>query len=270
MIQAPQVTVDVDASRWQREIIRLSAALGKTVGDVIEDQARLLVEELAKLTPPYGSLGGKESFAAQRRIGLKAVEGDVTRLFGSFGDVEAFRGDSKLAARVKLLLRRNDHTALASILQRVGFGIVSPTEVLPQDMEGVHRRHRDKRGRVRRTVPRHWVKERDRNRYLREKKAEVMTLKAGWAPAARMLRARIPANIMRKARPGGGRVLMKTKGVKDPEVTMWNLVSYARGRIGGTAITYALRNRYTRMKRQAEGALRAMARKSTARVNRRR
>jgi len=265
-IPPPEPTINVEDAIAQKELVALALAMGKDVSEIVAQQARLLVEELINVTPPFGSLGGRENVVGQRKIGEAAVERDLTRLFTPLEDLYAYQAESPVGKRLRLLVRRRDVGAIAAILKNLRLGSPSMAEVLPSSLAAVHAASRNHRGNVRRSVRVRWVRRADVSKYQRQKKARVLTLKAGWAAAARSLGARLPAMIAKREIPGTGVVENKTESQTDPYVLMTNRANYATEAIERTTIRYALRNRQTKMRRQLENALRIQARRSSGRM----
>lgn len=265
-IPPPEPTINVEDAIAQKELVALAVAMGKDVSEVVEQQARLLVEELISVTPPFGSLGGREAIGRQRKIGEAAVDRDLTHLFSPLEDLDMYRSEGRVGKRLRLLVRRGDFAALSSMMQYLRVGSPSMAEILPSSLADVHRAARDNRGHVRQNPRRNWVRRTDFARYKKSKKSRVLTLKAGWGAAARSLGAKFPAMLAKREIPGTGDVVNKTSDKTDPYVLMTNRANYATDAIERTTIRYALRNRQTKMRRQLDNALRIQARRSSGRM----
>jgi hypothetical protein len=125
------------------------------------------------------------------------------------------------------------------------------------DLEGIHRKNRNRSGRVARKVDR--VKAKGLVAYRNQVLARVGKLAAGWANAASMLGATLPSWITRHSRPGFARI---TQSGGTTTLEMANQGVYTGGRIRADLerrLGYAIRKRAGAINRQVDHFLKRTA-----------
>lgn len=228
-----------DLDRFNRSIEKFAAESNRSFGDVIRQQAKLLVKDLIRATPPFGRNTFSESFNAQRRAGMDAVERDIRKVFVPLRVFVERTNSPKLAAALssagglvavnrvsrKQGVKRSgvDMQALEAIFRNIGMDGVIIREVKPE----LHEEARNSKGRVGKR-PRSYivVDERSINRYIKLKQSHIGKAKAGWMKAAIGLAvAGIPGWI--REHLTAGVFVDKSKGIIDQTITIGNLVSYS-------------------------------------------
>jgi hypothetical protein len=125
------------------------------------------------------------------------------------------------------------------------------------DLAGIHRKNRNRSGRVARNVDR--VKAKGLVAYRNEVLARVGKLAAGWANAAQSLGATLPDWIKRHNRPGFARI---TQSGGTTTLTLANQGVYTGGRIRADLerrLGYAIRKRAGAINRQVDHFLKRNA-----------
>lgn len=137
----------------------------KSTSAVMAQYSKLLIKEVVNVTPPGSE---KAQGLVAKKLGENTVKNDIARLFQKVRKTTKKPGEVHSAAEIPV----------------------------------IHKRHRNKRGRVSKRVASHPVYTEDYNAYLKLKLASVGKLAAGWAPAAIRLGAPIPAWVKRHTSPG--------------------------------------------------------------------
>ena len=114
---------------------------------------------------------------------------------------------------------------LARLFQPVRKAQADPGVSIP----AIHKRYRDKKGRVKKPGQQYKVYSADFNKYVREQVKKVGSLAAGWNRAAAKLGYRPPAWIWRHSSPGAVEVKTSDRSI---EVIMTNKVPYAGAQSG--------------------------------------
>lgn len=271
------ITVEAD----QRSVTKLNAAIrafieetGREAGKVLKDQARLLVRDFIKATPPFGKHSFSENYNEQRRIGEAAVERDIRNVFipvsvfaeqlsGSNPDLayrilEASGISSSNVTRKKATQKRTaiDMDALDAIFRNMGL----EGRVIRYANPDLHERAKGRRGRVKRATPYFVVSEKSIDNYIKEVKTHIGRAKAGWMRSAMGLALKgIPNWIKRHTTPG----MFRDKS-KDPNasITVGNLIEFS-GDFDPRTFDAAMINR----QRGMENQLKKMAEKQARKAN---
>ena len=260
-----RVDVDVIDQEWERMVIRLSAASGRSIGEILMQQARIAVREMANILPPMGTLTGRESWAAQRRLQIRAINRDLARVYITRSRVyaEIRTRVSPQAAAGWWALTLSDPVAAQRMLRTLDI----PWRHLPVGTDpdpAHHRAARNRRGRVPATERGRQIVLRSPRleRYRRQTHRGIGRLKGGMVPAAGRLNVSgIPAWVRRNAGPGLALVDIRRRD--DPSVRVANLVSYARFQNAGNRLMrIVIRNRQMAMQRQLTAAARGQWRRT--------
>jgi hypothetical protein len=179
-------------AEFQRELKAYGQVAGIPAQEVIKKQGRLLVIDLAKLTPPMGSEGSgpdDESFADQRRVGLKRVEKDIKKGFKSVLNSKVFNRIKNQKSKQDLqgYLVRGEYVKAKRMLDRLKVH----TRLVAAPNLKLHAEIRDNRGRVGRgsfMV----LKGAEIAPFIKTKQKLVGLAKSGWKVAAAALGAKLP------------------------------------------------------------------------------
>lgn len=236
---------EAEIAQQINEIVRVT---GREGGEVIRQESKLLVQDLVRLTPPFGPAPSTESYGKQREVGEHAVERDVRNVFTVL-DLDKIRNEG-IRERLRLLMRKGDLDGVKGVLK--GCKIPVNTVLLEADA-GVHEFARDRRGRVQTWKKIYVIRERGVNRYVREMKSHVGRSKAGWAAAAAALGVRLPSWITRHGTSGGS-VRDQTRG-NEPKVTIVN--EHGGGGSDLRVVDRAMKNRIRNIKAKLEKIVRS-------------
>lgn len=185
--------IELDKTKFDAALRDFLKHSKKAVGQVLREQARLVVGQIAARTPPGGP---NTSGRAAKQRGEAAVVGDIAKIMVK-GTYKISKDDLASA-----------NWAKASV-----------------DPAAVHKRYRNSRGRVRREIsPKIKVRAGDLARLIKAKKAMVGYLASGWRAAAQKFGVKLPAWITRHTGQGSAKEKSDAASV---EVVATNSVGYA-------------------------------------------
>jgi hypothetical protein len=139
------IKVSIDRGHWANQLRKLSAALGQTAEETIDAQAKLLVRDCVKATPPFTP--GKnfsESLAQQKRVGEQAVQRDLARVFREAGGYKKLT-DGRLARRIAKLVSRGDE---AKAVEELRISKINVEGIERRPTKALWDKQRNKRGQV--------------------------------------------------------------------------------------------------------------------------
>jgi hypothetical protein len=168
--------LEIASDRFDTAVQRLVATSKKSAEQVLRDQAKLLVVEVAKITPP------NKDFKWNRQGGETTNRNDLAKLFRK-----------------------------------------SSSRIAETDLKGVHRRARNRFGRIGSGVQA--IPAKGLPAYTTQVLAKVGLMAAGWKAAATKLGAKLPAWITRHNSSGFATV--RTDGSR-VDVTIGNATVYPR------------------------------------------
>jgi len=203
--------ITVDARAFSAALGKMMTQSKRDLGEVLKEQARGVIKRAIAITPPSN---GQNTGAAAKRLGEKAVESDLLRIFNPLDPAE-YKGE--LAANGGFRLRRVSHAD-----NRRGAKLTDIDIFLkPSDMPRFHQNQRRSKGRVT-TIRREnligrkysdvatmgFVTWQDFRAYVKTVNARIGMLAAGWLRAAAALGVRgVPAWIGRHSSiPGSVRI----------------------------------------------------------------
>lgn len=253
------VLLAVDLTGFEKNLAAFTAASGREVADVLQQQVKLFAEGVLHRTPPFGTFSGQESFGAQKRVGDAAVAGQIRTLFAP---IDRIAGSLTKSPRLKTQFERAVETRDRAELEYLATRVLRRTSgsIIDRPTTALHNRWRDRRGRVRVRRPHFYVLggKREIDAFVRLKQKQVGRAKAGWVAGALSVGARgIPLWISRH--PQQGFASNRATAEIDPSITMRNPVPYIGALENQVHMTQqALRDRSTAMARQVEAKLRGL------------
>ena len=185
------LTLQIMDDRLMKALAKLDPALGVTVRDIANDQMRLWLLSLVKLTPPSKALfgGGMPSGLKGKgdiAIGKRAVSGDLMDLFHG---VMASTKSKDIGDGMVKITTSDDAVWTTRVVNW-------SRDASESELERYHKSKRNRRNHVVRLgvrksrnvtgltdVNRKHVKRVVLNRYIKNVQKRVGTLKAGWIPA---------------------------------------------------------------------------------------
>lgn len=251
-------------NRLNREFRAFVEALDKDINKEVENQAKLLVRDAINFTPPTvvgGNVYRQAAPIAQRRQGERAIESDFARLFEPLANLDIVKNpeNKQIGVAVRRAIREKNWEALAEILKRVA---KISARIVTEATNDIHRRNRNRRGRVRQMkVPILVHQASTIGRLQKAAQGRVGFAKAGWAHAARRLGLPLPAWVNRHSAPG---YIIKQGGKLNPTIEFANGVPYVQ-RLRENIVGRAIRNRIEAMRKQVAHVLQ----KNADRFNRR-
>ena len=196
---------EFDKSKFDAALRDFRRHSKKAIGQVLREQARGVVKQIAERTPPGGP---NTSGRAAKQRGEAAVVSDILKIMEKAGPKRRKRKSGDEGDE------RGDH---AAALFDITAAISNP--------EAVHKRYRDSRGRVRREIhPKIKVRAGDLARLIKKRKGMVGFLASGWRTAAQKFGVKLPAWITRHTGDGSASERSDAASV---EVVATNSVGYA-------------------------------------------
>jgi hypothetical protein len=254
-------SIQVEAAHVARAIDRLSFNFGIPVDQAIEVQMGLILQRVQKWTPPHRGRGGNT--IADRQAGERAVSREIQRLFLTPWEVFdiARREKSRAFARVLHRAIRERNVALVQELARQVPSLSTITVALAPD-EGLHRRSRNRRGKVpKNEKPKQIVlTERQLKRYVGRVRKHVGKAKKGWS-------AGLDGSRARQKSPAWVKRVQGTRGRwKKPNVQRGVPAEAANdapsiGSLERRLVRESMRAQARALTNQVQGALRHAARK---------
>lgn len=181
-----QFKPDLDA--FNEALSRLAELQGKTMREVVTDQAALFCRDAIRMTPPFGRTPLTESFSVQRDVGEKATDRDVRRGFRAIDSLGRYKGgkgsrstkdNEALRKRLDKLIRANNWLLLDVVLKEMRMRWVAG--VIKAPSAEIHNRMRNARGRVSKAQGNYFVpKQSAVERFAKEKQRTEGRMKAGW------------------------------------------------------------------------------------------
>lgn len=245
-----------NAAAFGRTLAELGREAKKSAAEILTQQAKLLVQDCIKLTPPTKGKGGEMgvSVKSQEKVGLRRVERDINKVIGSLQELNIWQGTKNKGAAKKAInkaIKAGDYKAAADVIghrnkkTKVG-------AVIPKDY---HKKFHNSRGRVmRKPQDRFYATSKGvKKAYIQEAQQSVMKGKAGWKKAALKLGAKgLIASITKHSAPGLA-LLATRPSSATPKITVANLVPHAQG--GGHSLRimeYAMANRTRAMRKSLQ------------------
>ena len=233
----------LDTTEWETAVNQLVKLTGIDLGKLIKDEAKLLVRDCIKLTPPTTGGAGilKENLKKQEQSGKNAILRDIRRIVKDVKDLDMYKNE-KVKSWLNRAFKNHDWNLVLDI---VGGGDGAGMQV----PEKIHEQYRNKRGRMQRVVPKFWIKDTPARKklltYAKKVFERVGKAKAGWLPAARRLKLAKRHYIKFISRHNGkGMVADNTKGTQNPFVIVANLEAHAQKHDrGGKIMAVALKLR---------------------------
>ena len=265
------IRLDINRGKWANSMRTLSRLLGKSVDEIVKSQARLIVRDCIKATPPFTpGRNWTEGLAAQRKIGQQAVLGDIRRLLKPASGFAPLADGGRLAGNVRELILRGQNADALEVLRRSKMQFEG---IIPEATPSFHKDKRDKRGRTRKgkgylvhdgskqsfnpnSNPTQTPDDPAIRRIVTDKQAMVGNAKAGWTIAARALGQPIPPWVRKQRGATSGKYVEQGSGLR-LSVTVANTVPYIQqsGR-DLRIIAWAKRNRERNMDKQIKTILR--------------
>lgn len=96
-----KVTAALDRGHWTNQLQKLADVMGQTMDEVVKGQARLIIRDCIRMTPPFTNKPYKpltESFKDQHKAGKDAVRKSILRVFkpaNSFWSLTADKDGNK-------------------------------------------------------------------------------------------------------------------------------------------------------------------------------
>jgi hypothetical protein len=260
------MTFKPDIDLFQNSLKELATLLGKSVKEVVLDEASFFARDSAKMMPPFGKTPIKESWAAQKRIGERAVGLQVNRAFKPLDWFEKWKNDKVVKGMLRMAKGRNfNPLAVENAIRQMGFKRIAG--VIDRPTEEAHNASRGSDGRVRKRQAQWFVRKKsDVNKYEKTQLAELGKLKDGWGVAISAIDAlrgkltKLPPWITRH-NENRGTLDIKEDNRGDFGLIATNAIPYGQ-KHASSAWEQAIKARYIGAQKRAYMILKAMERKA--------
>jgi len=264
------IRASIDQVKWANTLRKLSKAMGKSIGEVMRGQAKLIVRDATRFTPPFADRPIKESFKKQRDTGNMAVLADHRKFYREASMFNLLAKGAYGERIAKLIETGKREEALVSLQER-GLQFIGISRQANKDE---HARYRDRRGRIRTKkgflLHSGQLPEFDASlqsakampgdprlkRMVKAAMKRVGNAKSGWVVAANALGVKLPQWIKRQRGSTEGGYLEQGREEK-LIITMQNRVPYMQGRRELAIVNRALKNRQRNAEKQLAAVLRA-------------
>lgn len=242
------ITIRIEQAVFTSKIQQYQKLTGKKIGDVVREQAKLVAQELTKLTYP-----------ASASVGKRRVDIDVNRVYlkNSWFEEKFQFKNKKLGERVIDAVRSKNTSAVETIFSKSAK--LRLIRVEPFD-KGTHARLR-RNGRILVPNPRSMPLQQQGQvkAFLNEKKKQVGTAKSGWAQCAALLGKSAPGWLNKS----GTGAIKDNSHSENPSITLTNKVSYfSRLNEKANIVSRALAGRAKIMIKSAERQLELAAKQA--------
>ena len=275
---SPKVDWKVSTERLENELVKLSVITGKDISEILQQEGKLAAGIMMDNTPPFKTYGKK---AGAKKAGDTRIKIEVGALFLAGSE---FKGNYVRSPidRIGEAVKARDTKALSVLLPRVGLNI--PVDrIFPASLDSVHQNSRNIHGRIKGKRKRggtpptgYFVRDKylartraDINRQVKKTQKNVGKAKSGWLAGLLHFGGKAPSFVTRHGMSRGSFV-DRTKDKKNPYLVIQNKVKYMPDLDVELNITRnAANKRKKAMQKRIEFELRAAARKTQTRANRR-
>jgi hypothetical protein len=230
--------VIIDSEGFSRDVARFALLSGRSMAEELKNQAKGVMRNIVRVTPPFNGSGGVSAARAQ---GENAIRHDLQRIF-----------------RPVRLVGSRKITHLFGKAHPNAPWIVATKEQHP-DVEGIYRNHKAEPDRFVRQARYRNARFVDEGKYhaLEAKlKKRVGYLGGGFAPAASGLGVALPSFMRRHAASAPGRIQMQLEG-DSLSIVITNEVRYGTKVIGFVRrVEFAIEMQRGKMERQIPFLLR--------------
>lgn len=232
----------LDTAEWETEVANLLKHVKKSGGEVIANEAKHLVADCIKLTPPTTGGAGiiKEKLTDQFNAGKKAIKDDIKRVVKRYPELNLYKNE-KVKRWLGKAYKAGNYNLVMDIINDASGKAGSKVP------DNFHDKMRNKWGRIPKTNPkRFYVKnEASINGYANKVYEQIGKAKAGWMPAARHLKlAKRHVNKFISRHRGKGMIRKNLGKTEKHFVYVANLVDYIQKHNGKSKImAVAIRNR---------------------------
>jgi hypothetical protein len=255
------VLVTVSDSAMQRALYDLARITKKEFSVVVRREARLIAVQLARVTHPYGGSEGNSnpeggySGTSDRMMGEAAVRRDISRLYApAFVAFQQIRDNNPEAAKAFWKAFQDNNWKEAERIVRESGGRWRNVPVERFD-KSLHKKNRNRQGRVSRHVPAQIITNPKAMNAYREKEVKLVGFaKGGWAAAARGIGGMrgIPQWVTRHSKAGMGNAVDNSNNSDNPHVLITNSVPYISKVCPQSARDMALRIQRNKMFKHIE------------------
>tara|TARA_B100001057_G_C22857483_1_gene953223 strand:+ start:482 stop:1330 length:849 start_codon:yes stop_codon:yes gene_type:complete len=274
---SPKIDWKVSTERLESELVKLSVITGKDLSEILQQEGKLAAGIMMDNTPPFKTYGKK---AGAKKVGDTRIKIEVGALFLAGSEFKGNYVNSPID-RIGEAVKARDTKALSVLLPRVGLNI--PIDrIFPTSLNTVHQNNRQRDGRIKGKRKRggtpptgYFVRDKylartrvEINRQVKRSQKNVGKAKSGWLAGLLHFGGKAPGFVSRHGMSRGSFV-DRTKDKKNPYLVIENKVKYMPELDIELNITRnAANKRKKAIQKRIEFELRAAARKTQSRANR--
>lgn len=178
------IFIKLDSLDYRNAVRRLIVEKGANAKLLLREEARLLIRDILRLTPPQTQAQGNRSVEVNLRRAFSPL------VISNFTDM-----GTPLGRRIAKMIRARDVAGLNMLFSKIG-GKLGGVQLVPLgSMAAIHRRLTNERGRV--SKARYVSLPQDFKTYLKMVQARVGWAKAGWEAAAVSVGQALPNYVSR-------------------------------------------------------------------------
>lgn len=215
------IQVEIRTERFEATLKDFAQRLGFALPQVVKVEAKALMAEVIKWTPPFdGGHASTEGIEA-RNIGRQSVARDIRRAIYPLIESEWRKPEIREA------IAALDKEKIATMLKRSRGRAKNPT--FEYVSKSLHKKYRDSRGRVQRPSGVFTFAAETHAEYTRKMQTRVGMAKGSWAAAYRAAGGRMPGWMMKAAEQSGGQSSTLFNNLDDPVSPSMEITSTALG-----------------------------------------
>ena len=259
------ITGNLDTREFSQALREIMAISKKEPQKVLRGEAKLVVRDAVRYTPPFGGRPIHESFMEQRKAGERTIEQDINSTFRPLNSLQiAEQPKSKGGAELRKAIRLKQWRRVEELLYKLGIVKDMAVRVFAEFPEQLYERLRggvSRRLRRNKQKPFFVVNAASITKQKQKRKGDVGLGKSGWKTPAAALGLALPGWITKHSGPGLFKDETGNKG--EQSITVGNLVGFIQKAGAELRIMQrALDNRVYSLRTRLEHALKAMERKN--------
>ena len=253
------IKANLNTSEFDKAVRKLWEVGTVDLDKLLKQSAGLVIRDSVRYTPPFGNAPITEGFATKKRVGFRAVELGIRKIYSQLNDIDW--NDERREKEVKKLSRTNPEKC-AVYLRMCGYNV---HKVIPDMDTSYHKKSRDSKGHVR------WSKSKGKvyvvkngvvKKYIKLQQKKVGQAMSGWKRAVKMTKAKGIGKWALASFPRGkGRARAQGKGWNF-QFEATNSTPYVSGFKSLNITKKAMRNQTRNLVKRIDATIKYVAKKS--------